>query len=107
MPIYGYSCKSCEHSFDALQKMSDPKLVDCPECGESSLRKMLSAPKFRLKGQGWYETDFKTGDKRNIAGDTDKNASTKKADGDKPAKKTETKTETKTDKSSESKTKSA
>ena len=111
MPIYGYACKSCEHSFDALQKMSDPKLVDCPECGESSLRKMLSAPRFRLKGKGWYETDFKTGDQRNIAGDTDKNASTKKTDGDKPAKKTdtktETKTETKTDKSSGRKAKSA
>jgi putative FmdB family regulatory protein len=57
MPIYGYSCKSCEHSLDALQKINDPKLVDCPECGEPSLKKMLSAPKFRLKGKGWYETD--------------------------------------------------
>ncbi len=105
MPIYGYNCNSCEHSFDALQKMSDPKLVDCPACGEPSLRKMLSAPKFRLKGKGWYETDFKTGDKRNIAGDTDKSSSTKKTDTDKPAKKTETKT--KTDKPSDSKVKSA
>jgi putative FmdB family regulatory protein len=111
MPIYGYNCKSCEHSFDALQKISDPKLVDCPECGESSLRKMLSAPKFRLKGKGWYETDFKTGDKRNIAGDTDKSSSTTKTDTDKPAKKveatTETKTATKTEKSSDTKAKSA
>lgn len=77
MPIYGYACKSCEHTFDALQKMSDPRLVDCPECGEASLRKQLSAPKFRLKGQGWYETDFKTGDKRNIAGDTEKKSDAK------------------------------
>jgi putative FmdB family regulatory protein len=101
MPIYGYECTSCEHAFDALQKMSDPKLVDCPECGESSLRKQLSAPKFRLKGKGWYETDFKTGDKRNIAGDSEKKSATKSKEADKPAKKTETKTPT------ESKAKSA
>jgi putative FmdB family regulatory protein len=102
MPIYGYACKSCEHTFDALQKMSDARLVDCPECGEPSLRKLLSAPKFRLKGQGWYETDFKTGDKRNIAGDSEKTstADTKKTD----TKKTDTK---KTDtKKSEKKTES-
>ena len=95
MPIYGYACKSCEHTFDALQKMSDPRLVDCPECGEASLRKQLSAPKFRLKGQGWYETDFKTGDKRNIAGDVDKKSDAKpdgkSKDSDKTTKKTETK----------------
>ena len=54
MPIYGYVCKSCEHTFDALQKMSDDPLVDCPECGAPELRKQLSAPKFRLKGGGWY-----------------------------------------------------
>jgi putative FmdB family regulatory protein len=94
MPIYGYNCKSCEHSFDALQKMSDPKLVDCPECDEPSLRKLLSAPKFRLKGKGWYETDFKTGDKRNIAGDSDKKSASKSKDSDKTVKKTETKKST-------------
>ena len=77
MPIYGYACKSCEHTFDALQKMNEPRLVDCPECGEATLQKQLSAPKFRLKGAGWYETDFKTGDKRNIAGDSDKKSETK------------------------------
>ena len=72
MPIYGYVCKSCEHRFDVLQKMSDDPLVHCPDCGEPTLQKELSAPKFRLKGSGWYETDFKTGDKRNLhAGDTD------------------------------------
>ncbi len=102
MPIYGYLCKSCEHSFDALQKMSAPVLEDCPECGEPSLRKLLSAPKFRLKGKGWYETDFKTGDQRNIAGDAqakseskskdaDTKSDTKAKDADKPAKKTEVK----------------
>ena len=84
MPIYGYSCKSCEHSFDALQKMSDQVLEDCPECGESSLRKLLSAPKFRLKGKGWYETDFKTGDQRNIAGDAQAKSESKSKDADIP-----------------------
>ena len=68
MPIYGYVCSACDHAFDALQKMSDAPLVDCPDCGESALQKQLSAPKFRLKGSGWYETDFKTGDKRNLHG---------------------------------------
>ncbi len=102
MPIYGYNCKSCDHSFDALQKMSDPKLVDCPDCGEASLQKQLSAPKFRLKGKGWYETDFKTGDKKNLADDKDKSASEKPKDSDKKEKKTETKTV-----SSDSKAKSA
>jgi putative FmdB family regulatory protein len=82
MPIYGYNCRSCEHSFDALQKMSDPVLEDCPECGAASLRKLLSAPKFRLKGKGWYETDFKTGDQRNIAGDAQAKSDSKPKDGD-------------------------
>jgi len=97
MPIYGYACKSCEHSFDALQKMSDPKLVDCPECGEASLRKQLSAPKFRLKGKGWYETDFKTGEQRNIAGESEKKSDSKSTETtadktDKKDKKVEKKT---------------
>jgi putative FmdB family regulatory protein len=98
MPIYGYSCKSCDHSFDVLQKMSEPRLLDCPECGEASLKKQLSAPKFRLKGEGWYETDFKTGDKRNIAGESDKKSDTKKGDyktSDKSSDKSEKKTEVK------------
>ncbi|MCH8248004.1 MAG: zinc ribbon domain-containing protein [Proteobacteria bacterium] len=80
MPIYGYVCKTCEYRFDALQKISDPVLVDCPDCGEATLRKQLSAPKFRLKGKGWYETDFKTGDKRNIAGEAEKKSDTKSTD---------------------------
>jgi len=71
MPIYAYACDSCGHKFDALQKMSDDPLVDCPDCGKPALKKLLSAPKFRLKGQGWYETDFKTDNKRNLHGDQD------------------------------------
>ena len=89
MPIYGYVCKSCGHRFDVLQKMSDDPLVHCPDCGDPSLKKELSAPKFRLKGQGWYETDFKTGGKRNLHGesgsagkstDTAKKSDTKSSD---------------------------
>ncbi|MEM6638692.1 MAG: zinc ribbon domain-containing protein [Pseudomonadota bacterium] len=71
MPIYEYRCDDCEHQFDALQKMSESPLTDCPECGIASLRKMVSAPNFRLKGGGWYETDFKSDKdkKRNLADD--------------------------------------
>ena len=86
MPIYGYVCKSCEHRFDVLQKMSDDPLVHCPDCGDASLQKELSAPKFRLKGKGWYETDFKTGDKRNLHGESSSGDTAKKADK-KPEKK--------------------
>jgi len=91
MPIYGYACKACDHRFDALQKMSDPVLEKCPDCGESSLQKQLSAPKFRLKGKGWYETDFKTGDKRNIAGESDKKSTSDSKKPDKADKKTDAK----------------
>ena len=62
MPIYEYRCGACGHYLDALQKMSDSPLRKCPECGKSRLRRLVSAPQFRLKGTGWYETDFK-GDK--------------------------------------------
>jgi len=72
MPIYAYACRSCEHTLDALQKMSDDVLVDCPECGEPQLKRQLSAPRFRLKGSGWYETDFKKDNQRNLAGDAGK-----------------------------------
>lgn len=66
MPIYEYRCEDCGHEMDALQKVNDAPLVDCPACGRPALKKQLSAPSFRLKGSGWYETDFKTGDKRNL-----------------------------------------
>ena len=59
MPIYEYECRQCGYRLDALQKMSDPPLSDCPECERPGLKKLLSAPYFRLKGSGWYETDFK------------------------------------------------
>ncbi len=80
MPIYEYQCKACDKELEALQKISDAPLQDCPECGEASLKKKVSAAAFRLKGGGWYETDFKTGDKKNLAGGSDKPASS--SDGD-------------------------
>ena len=67
MPIYEYKCGSCGHSLEALQKISEGPLLDCPVCGASSLQKLVSAASFRLKGGGWYETDFKTGDKKQLA----------------------------------------
>ncbi|MCE3253784.1 MAG: transcriptional regulator [Cellvibrio sp.] len=70
MPIYEYQCESCSHGLEALQKLSDAPLVDCPECGKASLKKQISAAGFRLSGGGWYETDFKSGKKKNLAGDT-------------------------------------
>lgn len=69
MPIYEYRCQSCEHTLEALQKMSDPALTTCPECSEESLKKKISAAGFRLKGQGWYETDFKSSGQKNLATD--------------------------------------
>ncbi|GIK35063.1 MAG: hypothetical protein BroJett010_16220 [Gammaproteobacteria bacterium] len=60
MPIYEYACQKCGHEFDALQKVSDSPLRKCPECGALRLKRLVSAPQFRLKGTGWYETDFKT-----------------------------------------------
>ena len=67
MPIYEYACGTCEHRFETIQRASEAPLEDCPACGESALKKLLSAPVFRLKGGGWYETDFKTGKKRNVS----------------------------------------
>ncbi len=67
MPIYEYICQSCNNTHDALQKMSDAPLIDCPVCGKPDLIKKISAPSFRLSGSGWYETDFKSGNKKNIA----------------------------------------
>jgi len=82
MPIYEYQCQSCGHELEAIQKMSDAALTDCPECKESTLKKRISAAGFRLSGGGWYETDFKTGKKKNLV-NQDSGASTPKAD--KPA----------------------
>ncbi len=67
MPIYEYQCTSCGHEMEKLQKISDDPLKDCPVCEKSTLQKMISAAGFRLKGGGWYETDFKSGKKKNVA----------------------------------------
>ena len=75
MPIYEYQCQSCQHQLEVLQKISEDRLRDCPACGEPALNKKVSAAAFRLKGSGWYETDFKTGDKKNLAGDSAKSGS--------------------------------
>ena len=88
MPFYEYQCPHCGFDEEVLQKINDKPLKKCPSCGKNGLRKLMSAPVFRLKGSGWYETDFK-GDKenkRNLAG----------ADKEE-AKKPETKADTKTD----------
>lgn len=90
MPIYEYRCDHCGHELEAIQKMSDPVLESCSSCGQDALKRLISAPSFRLKGGGWYETDFKKDGKRNlhesqqsVNGSADKSA----ADGGKETKK--------------------
>jgi putative FmdB family regulatory protein len=69
MPFYEYECQSCKFYTELMQKISDPPLVKCPSCGKRTMQKLVSAPVFRLKGSGWYETDFKSDKegKRNLA----------------------------------------
>jgi putative FmdB family regulatory protein len=83
MPFYEYQCAACAHHHEELQKVSDRPLRKCPACGRPSLKRLVSAPVFRLKGGGWYETDFKNDKeaKRNLAGDKEPAA------GDAPAEK--------------------
>jgi putative FmdB family regulatory protein len=75
MPIYEYHCEACGNDHEALQKIADEPLTVCPNCGAERLKKKVSAPSFRLSGSGWYETDFKTGKKKNLAGDSDNKGS--------------------------------
>jgi putative FmdB family regulatory protein len=72
MPFYEYECASCKFYTEVMQKISDTPLRKCPSCGKSTMKKLISAPVFRLKGSGWYETDFKSEKegKRNLAGDS-------------------------------------
>jgi putative FmdB family regulatory protein len=95
MPIYEYECTACGERLEAIQKISDDPLTDCPHCHKPALKKLLSAPAFRLKGGGWYETDFKSGKKKNLAESEAKRDSAKenkKSDkADKKAKKSKTK----------------
>ena len=100
MPIYEYKCSECEHVMDALQGVNDSPLEVCPECSEKSLKKLISAPNFRLSGEGWYETDFKTGSKKNIA-DNGKSETKKKESNQQPSdSKSDKKKEKKKDNSS-------
>jgi putative FmdB family regulatory protein len=71
MPFYEYQCAACGHHHEELQKVTDRPLRKCPACGRAALKRLVSAPVFRLKGGGWYETDFKSEKegKRNIAGE--------------------------------------
>ncbi|MES2663468.1 MAG: zinc ribbon domain-containing protein [Pseudomonadota bacterium] len=84
MPIYEYQCTQCQHQFESLQKMSDPELTDCPKCNQLNvLKKLISAAAFRLKGGGWYETDYKSGNKKNVESSdttTSKNGDSSKTD---------------------------
>ncbi|HRW67540.1 MAG TPA: zinc ribbon domain-containing protein [Candidatus Competibacter sp.] len=80
MPIYEYRCQSCNHALEVMQKLSDPELSDCPACGQPELKKLISVVGFRLKGGGWYETDFKGGDKKkNVVKDDSPSASETKS----------------------------
>ncbi len=86
MPIYEYRCAECGHEMEKLQKISDAPLTDCPACGKPALQKLVSAAGFRLKGGGWYETDFKSGKKKNIAkADSEKKGDAKSKSDPKPS----------------------
>ncbi|HSY44928.1 MAG TPA: zinc ribbon domain-containing protein [Steroidobacteraceae bacterium] len=87
MPFYEYECKACKYYTEVMQKITDAPLSKCPSCGKRALKKLVSAPVFRLKGAGWYETDFKSDkeNKRNLLGS--------EKDEPKPESKPETKAE--------------
>ncbi len=98
MPIYEYRCQSCGHELEKLQRLSDANLTDCPECGKSALKRLVSAAGFRLKGAGWYETDFKTTNQRNLV-----DSGSEKSANNESAKTESAKTESATSSSSEGK----
>jgi putative FmdB family regulatory protein len=106
MPIYEYQCTNCDATLEALQKMSDAPRVDCPECQKPALKKLVSAASFRLKGGGWYETDFKTGNKKQLAESDsgDKSAGSSKSGKDSAAKSDTTEAKPKAKPKAETKT---
>ncbi len=105
MPIYEYQCDDCGQKLEKLQKISDAALTDCPDCGTASLKKLVSAAAFRLKGAGWYETDFKEGkSQKNLVKPDDKPATDKDEKG---ADKKDTPAEKKEDDSGKTTTKKA
>jgi putative FmdB family regulatory protein len=97
MPFYEYECEACGHHLEALQRISEAPLRKCPECGKSRLRRLISPPVFRLKGSGWYETDFKSDKegKRNLAGHAEKEETKAASNEAKSDSKTELKAESK------------
>lgn len=118
MPIYEYRCSSCGFQKEYLQKVSDPRLTDCPSCGKASFQKMLTAAGFQLKGGGWYATDFKGSGSKPAApageGDKGAGAADSKSEGKSEAKsegksdsKSDSKSDTKSDTRSDSKTTAA
>jgi len=82
MPIYEYRCDACGEQLEKMQKISEEPLKECPACGQPALKRLVSAAGFRLKGSGWYETDFKSGKKKNLVdsgeGGSEKKSSPKK-----------------------------
>src|SRR5579864_748413 len=82
MPFYEYECANCKFYIEEMQKISDPPLTKCPSCGKEALKKLVSAPNFRLKGAGWYETDFKSDNegRRNLAGEKEEAKAEAKAE---------------------------
>lgn len=85
MPIYEYECTACGHTLEKLQKVNEHPLLECPQCNAAALQKLISAAGFRLTGGGWYETDFKTGNKKNVTGNNEAKKSTASTDDKKPA----------------------
>ncbi|MBS0350966.1 MAG: zinc ribbon domain-containing protein [Proteobacteria bacterium] len=94
MPLYEYQCKNCGNTSEVLQKVSDAPAINCPHCGTDGLQRKISATRFQLKGQGWYETDFKN-----------KNKPVKKTEGE-PESPKDTKTDQKSSTSGETKSSS-
>lgn len=70
MPIYEYQCANCGHQLEAMQKMADAPLTECPVCHSNGLTRLISATGFQLKGTGWYVTDFKDKPKVDKPADT-------------------------------------
>jgi putative FmdB family regulatory protein len=99
MPFYEYECPHCGYDEEVRQKITDKPLTKCPSCGKKGLRKLMSAPVFRLKGSGWYETDFKSDkeNKRNLAGAEKEEAKAETTTDTKADAKADTKSDAKTD----------
>jgi putative FmdB family regulatory protein len=83
MPFYEYECQDCKFYTEVMQKITDAPLTRCPSCGKRRMKKLVSAPVFRLKGGGWYETDFKSDkeSKRNLLAEKEEPAPAAKAGG--------------------------